>query len=776
MPYHKPGESTLSRCVSDLSARSWQMGAVARQPFSPAPVDDRGQVPEWLPARVPGDVRADLIAAGRIPPVESPAGLAAGAWVDDCDWWYRASLPADLAGGDAAVLEADGIDYYSACWLDDVHLATHEGMFARQTIKLPTDAGGPGAHELAIRVWGAGALPRNSRARRWLGRALDTLHPGLPNLSDRMLVPKAQFSFGWDFAPRLLSTGIWDDLRLVRMRGAYIEDLWAYGVPQAEASDPAPVRWHIRLRVARWDCGPVRAEVNIQSENFTGFGYETLYRTLDLCPEDASPCISEHDFDLDMAQARLWWPWDQGEPCLYRVTVVLRDDRGVLDEISQVTGARSVRRAALPGGAPWRFVLNDCPIFLRGANWVPADLLPGRVTQDGYEHLLGLARAAGVNFLRVWGGGVREKRAFWATCDRLGLLAWQEFPLACDFLDHYPDQLRYLSQLSDEAQGIVKALRGHPSLIAWCGGNEIDTEREAPALRTLSGVQGEHDPTRPWIPASPDRGDVHYWDVWHGQAPWTALGNLDVPFLSEFGLQAPPVAETLAEMFPGGLPARWSDAAWAARKAQTGKLLHYAPAAPQDPLEAALLMQRVQAAALQTGLEACRLRRDTCGGVAFWQFNEPWPAVTWSVVDHAGRPKAAYAMLRRSYQPLLVAAVWSRRHYRAGDVFEAAVWVVNDGTGGWQDCAVEAELDGELVYAQRGLDILPGHAGRVGDFRQVLQAAPCSLVLRLLPPDAVAGGQPLATNHYDLAVPLPGPQPLGARLTRWLARRFVKAG
>src|SRR5512135_176249 len=98
------------------------MGAVARQPFGPAPIDDRSQVAEWLPARIPGDVRADLIAAGRIPPVDSPAGIAAGAWVDGCDWWYRANLPAGIAGDFLAVLEADGIDYYSACWLDDVLL------------------------------------------------------------------------------------------------------------------------------------------------------------------------------------------------------------------------------------------------------------------------------------------------------------------------------------------------------------------------------------------------------------------------------------------------------------------------------------------------------------------------------------------------------------------------------------------------------------------------------------------------------------------------------
>ena len=156
--YHRP----MSRRILDLSALPWQFGRVERQPFSAQPVDDRASVAEWLPARVPGDVRADLIAAGRIPPVETPEGIAAGAWVDDYDWWYRTELPGDLTPDEVAILEADGIDYYSAIWLDDQRLATHAGMFSRQSIVLSPRINAPGAaaRELAIRVWGGGALPK----------------------------------------------------------------------------------------------------------------------------------------------------------------------------------------------------------------------------------------------------------------------------------------------------------------------------------------------------------------------------------------------------------------------------------------------------------------------------------------------------------------------------------------------------------------------------------------------------------------------------------------
>ena len=389
----------MSRRAIDLSSLDWQVGRVARQPF-PSPShaasltpsgraswsgvglsDDREQVAEWLPARVPGDVRADLIAAARIPPVDTPEGIAAGRWVDDYDWWYRStlSLP-DVSGDDYSILlEADGIDYLSAICLDDELLTVHTGMFGRQVVLLSPRANRPGPHEVGIRIWGAGALISNSPAREALRRAFNAvLHPTQEHFSERMSTAKAQYSFGWDFAPRLLSTGIWDNIRVVLAHGAYIEDLWAYGDPVSTDQDPGPVRWHINLKLRRWEQRDLQAHVMIEPENFGG-GYQTMTRTLELCPTQAPPCIDTHIISLDMPMARLWWPWDQGQPCLYRITVRLSDEHGPIDEICRCAGARSVRREALPDGAPWRFAINDRPIFLRGANWAPADMLPGRL-------------------------------------------------------------------------------------------------------------------------------------------------------------------------------------------------------------------------------------------------------------------------------------------------------------------------------------------------------------------------------------------------------------
>ncbi len=309
--------------------------------------------------------------------------------------------------------------------------------------------------------------------------------------------------------------------------------------------------------------------------------------------------------------------------------------------------------------------------------------------------------------------------------------------------------------------------------MAWCGGNEISVERAAPALDRIAAAVREHDGTRPWIPASPSDGDVHQWQVWHSLAPWSLLAAEQAPFLSEFGVQALPDAETVREMFPGGEPHRLSDPAWAARKAEARKLLHYSRLPDDAPVEQLIATtQAVQAAALQAGIEACRMRRDGCGGVAFWQFNEPWRAVSWSVVDRAGRPKAAYETVRHSYSPVLIAARFARKAYRCGDLLHLEMWGVNDLPGGVYGLVAEAHLDGKLIWRRNGVQIASGEAVLLGMLSERIERVPRRLHLALLPD---GGGETVAENLYAFDVPLPPPAPLPRRLLRWAARRLAQS-
>jgi hypothetical protein len=210
--------------------------------------------------------------------------------------------------------------------------------------------------------------------------------------------------------------------------------------------------------------------------------------------------------------------------------------------------------------------------------------------------------------------------------------------------------------------------------------------------------------------------------------------------------------------------------------------MHYAGLTAHAGLrEAVVTTQRVQATALQVGLEAARLRRPSyglpldgapgpaCGGVAFWQFNEPWPAVSWAVVDRAGRPKMAYEMLCSAYQPLLIAAVFPWRAYQAGEAFEADLWLVNDGLDAFESCCGQAEVDGKPVWAVEGITVFPASVKRLDRLTYSLTTVPKILALNL-----TAAGTMLAHNRYDLTVPLPPARPFSALARRSLVDRFFK--
>ena len=251
---------------------------------------------------------------------------------------------------------------------------------------------------------------------------------------------------------------------------------------------PGPARIACILTPATFDGEPAHAEQDVE----------------------LSPGASRCQIRVDVFAPRFWWFWDQGRPDLYCLAVrVIRQGR-VADMYEQEIGLRQVE---LDG---WTLYVNSQPVYVRGVNWVPASILPGTLREADYCPLLELARGANANLLRVWGGGLREKAAFYGLCDRLGLLVWQEFPLACAFLTRFPRSSDYLALVDAEARAIVRDLQAHPSLAIWCGGNEFDPARNAPVVEALRCAVAEEDPAHPFLPTSPAEGDSHDWSVWYG--------------------------------------------------------------------------------------------------------------------------------------------------------------------------------------------------------------------------------------------------------------------
>ncbi|MCB0190812.1 MAG: hypothetical protein KDJ65_02610, partial [Anaerolineae bacterium] len=621
----------------NLNDNQWHLGQVPRRPFTEFNVFDLHQVSEWLPATVPGNVRTDLLALNRIADPFFGEQYQTSRWVENVDWWYRRSIALDpLPPSAQAFLIFEGIDYLSVIFINGQEVSRHEGMFSRQIVDV-TSAAQTGQIDIAVRVWGSSALPRRSLnwlQKRWqyiaskLHRSWTGVYP------DRSATTKCQMSFGWDFAPPIRTMGIWDDVQLNIIGPVVILEAGVtampHGVSTSEGNEPStgsvPADLALHLTLNSTQATPAKAIVTLTPANFSGdpLPSQTFAMTLPAGRFDKS-------LYCRLPAVELWQPWDRGFPHLYNVTVTLIHPYGhPLDEITLRTGFRTVSFNR------WQISLNHHFEFMRGLNWVPADAFPGRLRPADYQERLQQVRDSGANLLRVWGGGLREKQAFYDTCDELGLLVWQEFPFACVFLGAYPTDAAYLSHVEAECGAIVRQTRHHPSIILWCGGNEFSRQRNRPLLNTLANVIDRYDGTRPFIPTSPNfahGGDVHNWHVWHGKAPLHSYQHETSRFLSEFGLQALPHPDTLRAALPDPI----DSSQWATHNADLAKLQHYGSitnyelgimnyeASLHNSSFSILNSQFTQATALQIAIEHIRRRKSHTGGLCIWQFNEPWP-------------------------------------------------------------------------------------------------------------------------------------------------------
>ena len=768
----------LSRRVISLNGDDWKLGGVPLGD-DPRQADPReiGAIGQWHQATVPGNVRLDLLRAGVIEDPFYGLNNRDSQWVDARNWWYLKDFPLELAPGERAHLVLHGVDYVSWVYFNGRLLGQHEGMFSPQIYEItPFLTDQKKKNHLDVRILGSAALraPRptlGQRWRQWLERRFSTpvmRHPG------RLHTVKCQMSFGWDFAPPLRTMGIWDDAQVIVSGPVFIRHLFARPVVHA-GNEKAEI--HVSLTLDAATATP--AEVLFTLEGLTFERKPRTYRhNVSLVPG-----VQEVDFTLNVPYPRLWWPWDHGQPDLYLLTAEVRVAGRLSDSVGERVGLRTVTMSpnpdAPPDAAPWIFTINGQPVFVRGANWVPVDSLPGRATTDDYRQLLALARQANVNMLRVWGGGLREKRAFYDLCDELGILVWQEFPFACAFFTQYPADEDFLRLAAAESRAIVETLRNHPSVVFWCGGNEFAVKRHRSLLDALARVAADADGTRPFHSVSPSSGDSHFWAVWHGQAHVSEYERDRAQFASEFGLQAPPVVESLREFIPSRQ--LWPPGeAWTYHHAEWDKLRRYAAIftptfAPTDDLESFVAAsQRAQAWGLKMAIEHYRRRKYRCSGALVWQFNEPWPAICWSLVDYYRRPKPAYEAVRQIYNPLLVSLAYPPIQYQAGATFTAEVWLINDRPEPLPGCRVEVELHGEEGVCQRWertLDVPADSAQTIGRVEWTLPGGTCWQVQARV----VRRKRVLSTNSYDLTAYDPRPTSRAGRFWAWIANKLMGA-
>lgn len=639
-----------------------------------------------VPSRVPGAVQLDWARAEGWPPHFQADEYRRYDWMSDVFWTYRASLPeGNMPAEEQMFLVCLGADYQCEVRVGGDLRHAQEGMHIPFEIDVTTDAG----REIEILIFPA---PEGE------GQAIPERVPRIDC--------KPPVAYGWDFHPPLIPLGLWDETFVEKRPSSHLRRVELFPLLHRDLTG-ADVRLEVDLTgppagTLLWTLRDRDGNIALERQQAVTGPRQILSATLD--------------------RVDLWWPNGQGDPVLYRSRVEWRDGQNTLfDARESHIGFRRIRLVKVDGwdGGPWpltqsnppaTFEVNGRTIFAKGTNWAPIDIFPGTVTKDAYRVQLTAARDANMNLIRCWGGGFVNKESFFDLCDEMGLMVWQEFTRACH---RYADDPRYLDVLDRESRAIIGRLRSHPSLVLWCGGNELfnswsqNTEQDL-HLRLTARNCFDLDPQTPYIHTSPFMGIGHgpYWfDIAGGGSVFQIFADSKRTGYCEFGVPGAPSAETLrriipaAELFPPKRGTAWEThfglGAWGGDKDSwlmpqiIGKYL----GAPSDIDDLAWKSQLLQAVGYKVIFEEARRQKPYCAMALNWCFNEPWPcAANNSLIAWPAEPKPALAAVSESLRPVLASARAPRFDWSEGEVFEAELWMLNDSPDPVAAGQVEASL------------------------------------------------------------------------------------
>jgi beta-mannosidase len=668
---------------------------------------------ERYPAAVPGSVHLDLLKNGVIGDPFYRDNEKAQQWIGKTDWEYALefAVPRELLGRRHLELVFDGLDTYATVFLNGREVLKADNMYRRWRVPV-TGRLQPTGNTLRV----AFRSPINEVLPRMAAIGYEL--PAVNDLAEKTspYTRKAPYHFGWDWGPRFVTCGVWKPVRLEAWDDARLVDVV---VRQDELSDER-ARLTAEVEVLPAKPGPASAAEATLAVEVDGAPAATLAIRLGEGP-------ATYKVDFEIPRPKRWWPNGLGEQPLYRVTTRLLVGGRMVDEEPHRVGLRTLelRRVADRFGKSFEFVVNGVPVFAKGANWIPADSFPTRVTRERYAQLLDSARDAHMNMLRVWGGGLYEHDDFYDLADERGLLVWQDFHFSCSL---YPADRAFLDNVKVEAEEAVRRLRNHASIALWNGNNEIEAawfqwgwKERLPAWlwddyrkifhELLPEVCARLDPTRAYWPSSPsanleappgsaENGDMHFWAVWHAGEPFKNYEAQLPRFMSEYGFQSFPEMKTIATFATDADLALESPVMLAHQKNARGNQLireymlrDYPP--PRDFASFLYLSQVLQAEGIKVGAEHLRRQRPRTMGSLYWQLDDCWPVASWSSVDYYGRWKALHRYARRFYADLLVST-----DEADGTV---GVWVVSDRTSPTPGRLVARLLDfsGAVLWEKR---------------------------------------------------------------------------
>ncbi len=661
-------------------ANGWRFRAVS------AP--EHKDAEQWTPATVPGVVQTDLRRAGVIPDPFFGDNEQALQWIGTTDWEYTDEFDADPATLHRrhAELIFEGLDTFADVSVNGQPLLHADNMFRSWHVDV---TGRLRPHNTLRIIFHSPVNTMAATAAKLPyiipGTGYEPLEPSKGIYPTSQYVRKAAYSFGWDWAPRLITSGVWRPVHLESWNNARI------------------TAFHLHQSSVTAERAVAQAELDLDTDHASPHALLLITSTAPsgaALPSLRIPIVLDAGANHFIVPMRIerpqrWYPNGYGPQALYSFKATLIDGARLLDSRILRTGLRSLelRREPDAWGKSFTFVVNGIPIFAKGANFVPPDSFPPDVTPERRLKILTAAHDAHMNMLRVWGGGYYLPDDFYEDADRLGLLIWHDFMFGGSMIPHDP---AYLDNVRAEAREQVQRLSDHPSIALWCGNNEVETawhswddrQRFKAALTPdqreqvwqdyllvfhdmLKSAVAEFGNNVPYWPSSPSAdfedtagstrdGDVHSWTVWSAGAPITEYASTTPRFLSEFGFQAMPDLATV-RAFVGSdqdltSPALLDHERFVHGFTRMQQYLGKQFRQPRDFAAMVYLSQVMQAEAIKFAVESMRSRRPQNMGTLFWQLDDCWPAVSWSSIDYFLRPKALEFYARRFYAPLLVTA------------------------------------------------------------------------------------------------------------------------
>jgi len=654
--------------------------------FRQIPAEGQQEENGWLPATVPGDVHLDLLANKKIADPFFRDNEAKLQWIENVGWEYRLNFdvtPGLLARTNVDLV-FDGLDAASQVYVNGALVLTADNMFRvwRVPVKGHLHEG-----KNLLRVVFPSAIKAAEEAA-----AHDPFRVH-SKTADKTYVRKAAYEFGWDWGPRFVTSGIWRPVRLEAWDKVRIAD------------------FAIRQRDVSKDVAHLDAEVEIEAAS-AGPAKVSVQYTADGKPATLSSKVNLHagrnviDLPIEVHQPKLWYPAGYGEQPLYEFTAQVGAGDAVSEERKAKAGLRTIvlDRHLDKWGRSFQLLVNGIPVFAKGADVIPFDSFPNRVTTADYRRILESARDANMNMIRHWGGGYYETEEFYSICDELGIMVWQDFMFGNDW---QPGTYAFKLNIEAEAEDQVRRLRNHPSIVVWCGNNETESAFEwapRPALPPeiklliwqdyltefsgiLPRVVARLEPEIPYWPSSPSAdyeslndhfqsGDHHDWSVWHGRVPFTEYEKHHWRFVTEYGFQSFPEMRTVESFtLPEDRANIFTPVMLAHQKNNEGNSIIHDYIAkdypePKDFASFLYVSQVLQAEGIKIGAEHFRRSRPETMGSIFWQLNDCWPVASWSSIDYYGRWKALQYYARRFYAPMLVSP-----HVEDGAV---KVYIVSD--------------------------------------------------------------------------------------------------